>query len=281
MRVTGEPSGGSLSRRARAHLRSNVVAYVALFFALGGGAAWATHPGGANTISSVDIIDQEVRTEDIRNANVQNPDIQTGAVTSGKVEDQTLTKADLGLNSVGAFEIHGTAFRNEDIRAQYVGFGKAYGIPADAIQSDEISNGTVQPADLANEAKGPLGFELADDDTGIICNNGCVEGTLSLPPGFYLILGKIEVDQDDVFEELLSVRCDLSNGGSAFDHAFARVIGEEGGGSVRPTRATLSLQGERLLIERGTVSINCTDFDIGDAVGSNLKINAIKLGAFG
>ena len=267
--------------RARAHIRANVVAYVALFFALSGGAAWATHPGGENTISSVDIIDGEVRTEDIRNAHVQNPDIQTEAVTSGKVEDQTLTKADLAAQSVGAFEIDSSSFRTEDIRAQFVGFGKAYGIPADAIQSDEISNGTIQPADLANEAKGPLGFEFADNDTGIICNNGCVEGTLSLPPGFYVIFGKIEVDQDDPFEDLLTVRCDLTNGGSAFDHAFVRQFGQAGDGSERPARATLPLQGHRLLIDRGAVSIECTDFDQGDAVGLNLKLNAIRLGAFG
>ena len=267
--------------RARAHIRSNVVAYVALFFALSGGAAWATHPGGENTISSVDIIDEEVRSEDIRNANVQNPDIQTEAVSSGKVEDQTLTKADLAAKSVGSFELDGNAFRTEDIRAQFQGFGKAYGIPADAIQSDEISDGTVQPADLAEQAKGPLGFEFADDDTGIICNDGCVEGSLTLPPGFYLVFAKIEVTQDDVLEDLLSVRCDLTNGGSAFDHAFARVLGEVVGGAVRPTRATLALQGQRLLIGRGVVSISCADFDVGDAEGLNLKLNAIKLGAFG
>jgi hypothetical protein len=53
------------SSRVRAHLRNNVVGYVALFFALSGGAAWATHPGGANTISTGDIIDGEVRQPDI------------------------------------------------------------------------------------------------------------------------------------------------------------------------------------------------------------------------
>ena len=51
--------------------------------------------------------------EDSPYANVQNPDIQSEAVNSGKVEDQTLTKADLVTQlGGGLFEIHGTAFPN-------------------------------------------------------------------------------------------------------------------------------------------------------------------------
>ena len=42
------------------HVRQNVIGYVALFFALSGGVAWATHPGGANTISTGDIINDQV-----------------------------------------------------------------------------------------------------------------------------------------------------------------------------------------------------------------------------
>jgi hypothetical protein len=77
------------------HVRSHVVGYVALFFALSGGAAWATHPGGANTISSGDIIDQAVRTEDIRDANLTTADIRTDAVISGKILDNTITPNDI------------------------------------------------------------------------------------------------------------------------------------------------------------------------------------------
>jgi hypothetical protein len=280
------------SARVRAHIRSNVVGYVAVFIALSGSAYAIDGPlPGQNQVGSADIIDQEVKQQDlgsntvatgkIIDGDVGAADLGQGSVASAEVSDDSLTKADLDGKSVGAFELDGSTFRSEDIRAQFVGFGKAYGIPTDAIQSDEISDGTIQPADLANEAKGPLGFEFADNDTGIICNNGCVEGSLALPPGFYMVFGKIEVDQDDVFEDLLSVRCDLTDGGGAFDHAFARQLGETGGGSVRSARATLPLQGHRLLLDTGRVSIECTDFDQGDAVGLNLKLNAIKLGAFG
>ena len=49
-----------MSNRFSAHLRSNVVGYVGLFFALSGGVAWASHPGGQNTISTADIINGQV-----------------------------------------------------------------------------------------------------------------------------------------------------------------------------------------------------------------------------
>jgi hypothetical protein len=39
--------------------------------------------------------------------------------------------------------------------------------------------------------------------------------------------------------------------------------------------------GVRLLVERAGVSISCEDFDIGDASGFDLKIDAVKLGSFG
>jgi hypothetical protein len=84
-----------MSARTRAHIKDNVVGYVALFFALTGGVAWATHPGGANTIDSADIINNEVRSADIRDANVATPEIRTSAVTTGKIGDGEVRSADV------------------------------------------------------------------------------------------------------------------------------------------------------------------------------------------
>ena len=55
-----------MRRRLLAHVRSNVIGYVALFIALGG-SAYAVNGSlpGKNTVGSADIIDGEVKTSDI------------------------------------------------------------------------------------------------------------------------------------------------------------------------------------------------------------------------
>jgi formylglycine-generating enzyme required for sulfatase activity len=72
-------------RRITEHVRTNVVGYVALFFALSGGAAWATHPGGADTISSADIINNEVDEQDLKDGAVSTDELADGAVTEPKL----------------------------------------------------------------------------------------------------------------------------------------------------------------------------------------------------
>jgi hypothetical protein len=101
------------------YIRHNAIGCVALFFALSGGVAWATHPGGANTISSVDIIDGEVRngdlglnavgTDKINNGAVRSEDIRDGAVRSTKVFDESLTGADVDESSLGQVPSAGDA----------------------------------------------------------------------------------------------------------------------------------------------------------------------------
>jgi hypothetical protein len=93
------------SGRVRRHLRSNVIGYVALFCVVAGGTAYATHPGGANTISTLDIQNGEVRLGDLANASVNGNKLLTDSVTSEKVVDNTLTANDLANNAVRSQEI--------------------------------------------------------------------------------------------------------------------------------------------------------------------------------
>jgi hypothetical protein len=263
------------------HIRSNVVGYVALFLVLTGGSAYALD--GSNTVFSDDIVNGEVKKDDlggnavvtgkIADGGVGIADLAASSVTSGKVADNSLNSADLGTASVGAFELAGGAFRQEDIKAQYSGFSKAYGIPPNAIQSDEISDGAVELVDLADEAKGPAGFNKSDDDTGVICNLYCTEGSLALPPGFYAIFAKIVLRQDDIDADRLWVECQLEQGGTQLD--LSREAQDDG---IAPL-TTLSMQSVRLLISNGSVSVNCRDGDVGDVRGSDLSITAIRLGS--
>jgi hypothetical protein len=65
------------------HLRSNVIGYVALFVALSG-TAMATQSGRADTISSEDIINGQVKTNDISNSNgVRSADVRDDSEEDG------------------------------------------------------------------------------------------------------------------------------------------------------------------------------------------------------
>ena len=198
-------------------------------------------------VGSEDIINGEVKTPDLGPAEVTIGKLAPESVNSAKVVDGSLSGTDIAPDGIRAFDIDDNAFRTEDIRAQFTGFGKAYGIPANAIQGDEISDATVTRADLNAEAEGPAGFQKADGDTGIICNDMCAEGSITLPAGFHAIFANLRVLQFDEGEALLQVECELNDGGTIFARSEFKVSGETGDLGMRPTTATIPIQGVRLL----------------------------------
>jgi hypothetical protein len=78
------------------HLRRNVVGYVGIFLFAIGGTAFATHPGGTNTISSDDIVDGQVRTADLGTGQVRPADVANGTLTGVEIADN---------NSLGSAEV--------------------------------------------------------------------------------------------------------------------------------------------------------------------------------
>ena len=84
-------------------VRHNLVASIALFFALSGGAAWA-----ANTITSEDIINGEVKTPDLAAAGVTANKVAPNAVSNTKVLDNSLKGDDIDESSL-ALDFQGTA----------------------------------------------------------------------------------------------------------------------------------------------------------------------------
>jgi hypothetical protein len=92
------------------HLRQNVVAYLALFVALGTGTAYA-----ANQITSKDIARNAVKAKHIKDGQVRGTELAASAVTGAKVADGSvtgtdvadgsLTGADLAANSIGGNQI--------------------------------------------------------------------------------------------------------------------------------------------------------------------------------
>ena len=168
------------STTLRNHLRSNVIGYVAVFIALSG-TAIASHPGGADTISAADIINNEVRTEDIRDANVTTTDIRSDSITTGKIADgevrsadvldESLGTADLGVDSVGRSELVGGAVGTFEIGANEVlgrniAVGEVNGghIATDALSGNDIANDAVGRLEIRQDAVGFV--EIATDSVG-------------------------------------------------------------------------------------------------------------------
>jgi hypothetical protein len=74
-----------IRERLGGHMRTNVIAYLALFVALGGTGAWA-----ADKITSNDIARNAIRAKHIRKNAVRTPKIKNGAVTRAKLAAPTL-----------------------------------------------------------------------------------------------------------------------------------------------------------------------------------------------
>ena len=89
-----------MTHRIASHFRSNVVGYVTIFLALAGGTAYATHPGGTNTISSIDIINAEVRAADVATAAVNGGKLAANSVSSPKVIDNAVTGTDVNEDAL-------------------------------------------------------------------------------------------------------------------------------------------------------------------------------------
>jgi hypothetical protein len=294
--------------RIRTHIRNNVIGYVALFFALCGVAYAGSGPvdgplPGQDQVGSDDIIDGQVF----------GKDIQPATIGSGRIVDDSLTAKDLALDSVGFGELDPLAFDKSEIAPRCIRpLGCFFEIPPDAIQTGEIQNGQVQGIDIQNSSitssdildgtitgadiqdsaiassdiengqvtkadlasnAAPDGYSAFDDNTGIICNDFCTEGSLkSLPAGSYAISAKIEVHQSDGSDRLFA-ECRL----------IAGIDSDESNGWVNVDSkhtVTLPMQVVHTFASNGgTASVNCKDFDRGSAVGSHLKITAITLGS--
>ena len=72
------------------HVRSNVVGYIALFFALGLGSAWA----------ATELDKNEVKSKHIKNAGVKTKDLANNAVTSPKVANGSLLDEDFAAGQL-------------------------------------------------------------------------------------------------------------------------------------------------------------------------------------
>jgi hypothetical protein len=96
--------------RPRRFDHGTVVAYLALFVAVGGTGAYA-----ADTIGSSDIIDESILSQDIKQGEVRSSDLRGNSVLTGEIAAGNVTNTDLADGAVASEEVLDFGLSNEDV----------------------------------------------------------------------------------------------------------------------------------------------------------------------
>ena len=135
----------------RHHLRSNLIAYLALFVALGGTGAYA-----ANTIGSEDVIDNSLRTEDIQTATLLRQDHKPEELTGTYILDGSLSFFDLAPGTIV----------NSRLADNAVTSGK---VASNTLTGDDVNEGTLDTRVKvrANQSNASQASGAADTEVNI------------------------------------------------------------------------------------------------------------------
>jgi hypothetical protein len=117
-------------------VRHNLVASIALFFALSGGVAWATHPGGANTINSADIIDGQVKELDVGQGAIASNEVKNDSIVAGDVAPSSLTSARIADGSLTGTDVANNSIKGADVDESTLDIGDAARAYAAVFPSD-------------------------------------------------------------------------------------------------------------------------------------------------
>lgn len=169
-----------ISRRTRAFLRGNLIGFVALFIALTMGTAQATHPGGADTISSEDIIDGEVKTRDVDNNGVRSEDIRDDTLGAVDLGAASVGSSELAPDAVGSASIQDLAIQAGDLadgavnnaKLNFFAVSSSKIAPNAVSSSTKIADGVVGDADIATDAVGGRALKSLVTRTATVTVNG-------------------------------------------------------------------------------------------------------------
>jgi hypothetical protein len=153
------------------HIRSNLIGYVALFFALGFGSAWA----------ATELEKNEVKSKHIGAGQVKNADIANDAVTSPKVADGSLLGEDFanGQLPVGAQGERGPQGTQGERGLQgeqgTQGVQGEDGEPGTAVAHVELNaDGAIS---TTNGSSGITAANITHPSTGVYCFKNLPAGT--------------------------------------------------------------------------------------------------------
>jgi hypothetical protein len=180
---------------------ANVMATVAVFLALGGAGAYATH----ETIFSDDIVDGEVKTVDLGTTAVTNAKLGNNSVRTGKVVDNNLLGADLLDGTVATADLANGAVTPAKFGAT----------PAARVQ--KTGNQTI-PHNTGSIA---LSFDQEDFDTANLHDNTTNNSRLTAPiNGVYQVSAGVAWASNTVGTRVLDI---VVNGPAGNDYAASYI----------------------------------------------------------
>lgn len=226
------------------HFRRNVVAYLALFLALGG-TSYATWLAPANSVNSQAIIDGQVTT----------PDLAANAI---RADEFCL----LG-SCVGSKEIANNAVSTSEIAGGAVGNSQ---LAANAVTGDKVKDGSLTAADIAGGIPPSDAYIARNDAEQTINSPGAPIVSLNLPAGYYTLTAETEIHSGGTNPEV--VECTLSTGATTKVFIPAEFAG--GGESV-------TVEDVLTLTAPGTASLSCYTNNYGTA--DHAKLIAVKVAA--
>jgi hypothetical protein len=175
-------------RRILNHFRSNLIAYIALFFALSGTAAYAA---GGLLVYSDNIVDGQVFSVDVADDNLTGIDVQNGSLTGSDIADFTVSSLDITNENLGGWDIANGTLTGADVADN-------------SLTGDDIAENTLSLARMGCQSGKVLGFARikgralsrdfvrgwTSDPKYIDITNNCAGGEVlvrSYEPGNYLV----------------------------------------------------------------------------------------------
>lgn len=233
-----------MRNRISEHLRGNVVGYIALFFVLTGGTAYALD--GSNTVFSDDIVDGQVKTADLHDGAVTGAKVSDGALGGSDLADRSiggqkigtetlggvnvadgslfgsdiandsLSSQDIGAHAVGSSELDPAAFLSSDI-AQISASDQRYGVPPNAIQGPEVSDNSLTGDDIDESTLDTpeAAYAKVDGDIDLPSSGERTIASRTVEPGSYVVLAKSSLRSSD--GQFATCTLNATRAGQSFD----------------------------------------------------------------
>ncbi|MDQ3729340.1 MAG: hypothetical protein M3355_07085 [Actinomycetota bacterium] len=240
-----------MSHRIRTHLKHNVIGYVALFFSLSLGTAWAL---GTNSVKSKHIKDGQVRSADVAN------DSTPHALTGQDIAEGSLGGLDVTDGSLGSPEFPNNALNGGDI--------------------DESSLGTVPVA--AQGGTGRYAFQGSCDPNTVTYVDCAFVSVLLDRAGRVFVSAQVQaLPQSIACCRVVSGACRLEVDGSSIEASETIFHYYWNGDEIGPERehGTLTAVTDPLPPGNHVVGVECYEAEQGAIKYPSARVTAVGLSA--